>query len=135
MCQPVSPFNRSPAMKRNLLKLALVGAAVGAVVFLWMWNKPHKDYAGQSADAVLTAERFYADFSAAPDSMNLAYAEKVLQEHFDQTFLLAPGVAITMLSLPEPMPEPGAALRIKARVLSFDVVMNEVKLDNGVVEP
>lgn len=128
-------------MKRNLLKLALVGAAVGAVVFLWMWNKPHKDYAGQSADAVLTAERFYADFSAAPDSMNLAYAEKVvvvegvLQEHFDQTFLLAPGVAITMLSLPEPMPEPGAALRIKARVLSFDVVMNEVKLDNGVVEP
>ena len=61
--------------------------------------------------------------------------EGVLQEHFDQTFLLAPGVAITMLSLPEPMPEPGAALRIKARVLSFDVVMNEVKLDNGVVEP
>jgi hypothetical protein len=128
-------------MKRNLLKLALVAVAVGAVVFLWMWNKPHKDYAGQSADAVLTAERFYADFSAAPDSMNLAYAEKVvvvegvLQEHFDQTFLLAPGVAITMLSLPEPLPEPGAALRIKARVLSFDVVMNEVKLDNGVVEP
>ncbi len=128
-------------MKRNLLKLALVAASIGAVVFLWMWNKPHKDYANQSADAVLTAERFYADFSASPDSMNLAYAEKVvvlegvLQEHFDQTFLLAPGVAITMLALPDPLPEPGAQLRVKARVLSFDVIMNEVKLDNGVMEP
>jgi hypothetical protein len=33
------------------------------------------------------------------------------------------------------LPEPGSTISVKARFLSYDDLMGEVKLDNGVIEP
>jgi hypothetical protein len=129
-------------MKQTLIRMLLAAAVVGLAVFLWMWNKPHKDYAAQEADVTLSAAQFYLDFQQNKDSMNLVYAEKVVQlegvfqEQIDEvTYLLEPGIAIQMQSSGEAMPQPGSMISVKARFLSYDDLMGEVKLDNGVLAP
>ncbi len=141
MRHEVSPLNRRK-MKRNILLILLAAVLVGGAVFLWMWNKPHKDYAAQEAEATLSAAQFYADFQQNKDSMNLAYAEKVVrlegvyQEQIDpSTILMEPGMAIQLQAPGTTLPEPGSTISVKARFLSYDDLMGEVKLDNGVIEP
>lgn len=59
----------------GLLLVALAGGYAGYK----MWNKPHREVAGASADVALEATELYAQYTADEAAANALYLDKIVQ--------------------------------------------------------
>ncbi|MDZ4822640.1 MAG: hypothetical protein SH856_04210 [Flavobacteriales bacterium] len=58
-----------------LLALAIVGGAIG----YYLWNKPHREAAGEKAVATLTADELLSQYEADETASNTKYIDKVVE--------------------------------------------------------
>ena len=117
--------------RKNILRIAAVALVVAAGIAVYQWNKPHRDVAAEEATAVFTAEQLNAVFAAAaggahPLLNQVVRVEGVVASADAATVLLAGGVSCT----PGMPVEVGATIAVKGRIVSFDDLFAEVKLDN-----
>jgi len=62
-----------------ILILAVVAVVAGLLVYKYVYNKPHPDYATEEAALKVRAKRLYTDFSMNPDIASERFAGKILE--------------------------------------------------------
>ncbi|MDA0728560.1 MAG: hypothetical protein O3B70_09265 [Bacteroidetes bacterium] len=125
---------------KNFLYIALLGAFVGGLVAFFMYNKPHKDYAGAEVAQAWTSEELVAWHMDHDASMHSEWTEKVMEvsgevsEWTPNGLILAPGVVVVWaegVSAPSTKP---SLVTVKGRIVGYDDLFGEVRLDHGVLQ-
>ena len=117
--------------RKNLLFIASGAAAVALAVGIYQWNKPHRDVAAEEATATYTAEALLAAYTAAGTGENPLLNQVVLVTGVVSA-ADAGAVALTggVSGSPGLAVEVGTQVTLKGRVVSFDEIFGEVRLDN-----
>lgn len=125
-------------MKKRFVIWAVLAVAVACGLFAWsLWNKPHTDYAQAEAVSDLTSAALVGSFSGGKSEWLNAVVQvsgKVQSVTADGV-VLAGGVVCTWS---EGQATEGATtgktLRIKGRVVGFDDLFGEVRMDACVLQ-
>ena len=62
-----------------ILVLAIIGAIIGAAVAYYVYNKPHRDIAGEEAAYSVTANELYTAYEAEESAANEKYLDQVIE--------------------------------------------------------
>ena len=122
---------------KKALPLILAAVVAGAVVAWSMYNKPHKDYAQEEVAQTWRAEDLVAAFAKAPDDMQAQWQEKVVEvtgtvrSSSMQGVVLNPGVVATYDEGHAPEVAPTGQVTIKGRLVGFDDLFGEVRIDHA----
>jgi|SRR5690606_6097555 len=119
-----------------LLAIVLLGA-IGA--YLYVFNKPHRDPSSEVASHSLRATELAQEFSENPEEANRKYIDKVVEvggvamEVTDTYIILDNVLNCSLVEGHDVMGvQAGDEIVIKGRVIAFDDLLEEVKLDNCV---
>lgn len=124
---------------KKLIWILLAIVVVGAAIYFYVFHKPHRDLAGEEATVTLTADELHNAFASNASEAQISYLDKVVEVEgvldaiSDSVAVMTPGIACTMLH-PENLPQEGDELTIKGRVVGYDDLFEEVKLDFCTVE-
>jgi hypothetical protein len=118
----------------GLVILVLVGLGIG----VYLYNKPHRDFASEEAAYTLTADElayyFNNDLESAKDKFldKVVIVEGEVADKQEAGFIMEPGVYISLqdTAVFHRLQE-GDEIGIKGRVLGYDDLMEEVKIDNA----
>ncbi len=121
---------------RKLLYVVLVLAIIAGLTYWYVFHKPHRDLQNEAVAYTLTAEQLVQQFSQDRPLADSLYIDQlialngVISEVKDRSLILYPGVYGSLDST-ETMPEinVGDSVLIRGRVLSYDELFEEVKLD------
>ena len=133
---------KSKDMKKVVIVIAIL--IIGAIVaYQYVFNKPHRDVAGEEASIQIEATQLITEYTNSAMEAKDAYLDQVVlvsgvvEETDDSGIKLASGVYCKML--PEEdfaNLESGQSVTIKGRVIGYDDLFEEVKLDFcKIVEP
>ena len=106
-----------------------------------MYNKPHKDYASEAVAKSWTAEELLSWYTSHPAEDHAQWQETVVAVSGTVTsanergVILDPGVVVTWEQDAVPESEPTGAVRVKGRVVGFDALFGEVRLDHARLLP
>lgn len=116
-----------------ILLIALVG---GVVAYLYVFHKPHRDLMEEDARHEIPAEQLLTDFTADGPAANTKYLDHVITvggvvSNIDSASItLEPGVFCHFHEQAETSAiKPGDWVDIKGRVVGYDELFGEVKLD------
>ena len=121
---------------KKALPLFLAAVVAGAVVAWSMYNKPHKDYTQEEVAQTWRAEDLVAAFAEAPDDMQAQWQEKVVEvagtvrSSSMQGVVLNPGVVATYDGGHAPEVAPTGRVTLKGRLVGFDDLFGEVRIDH-----
>ena len=121
---------------KKALPLFLAAVVAGAVVVWSMYNKPHKDYTQEEVAQTWRAEDLVAAFAEAPDDMQAQWQEKVVEvagtvrSSSMQGVVLNPGVVATYDEGHAPEVAPTGRVTLKGRLVGFDDLFGEVRIDH-----
>ena len=122
---------------KNALPLSLATLVAMAALGYSMYNKPHKDYAQEEAVQTWTADELVQEFKANPSEMQSKWQEHVVAvvgkvaSSSGKTVILAPGVVANYDLGNEPDIEPSGVVKVKGRLVGFDDLFGEVRLDHA----
>jgi hypothetical protein len=115
----------------------LTGAlGVGVVVYM-QYNKPHKDYAGQEVVRSWTAEELATWYSSHSADQHSQWQEKVVAvsgtvaSGSESGVVLEHGIVVTWDAESAPSTPPTGHIQVKGRVVGFDDLFGEVRLDHA----
>lgn len=122
-------------MKKFALPLLIVGI-LALAAYWYVFHKPHRDLIHEEAAFSLSANILMSDFQkdrAMADSLyidQIISLKGVVKELQEAALILEPGIYGSLDST-ETMPalKVGDSVQIRGRVLSFDELFEEVKLD------
>lgn len=116
-----------------LLLLAIVG---GAAAYFYVFHKPHRDVAGESASLITPADALVNEFKLDLDAANAKYLDKVVEvkglvsEEDSEHILLESGVyCVFLYGGEQPLIGAGVPVSLKGRVVGFDELFEEVRMD------
>lgn len=121
---------------KKLVYIIIILLGIAGGTYWYVFHKPHRDLQNEEVAYTLRAEKLLLSFSenqAQADSMyvdQLVAIEGIVQSTEDRSLILDPGVYASLDST-ETMPalNPGDIVKIRGRVLSFDELFEEVKMD------
>ena len=64
---------------KNLLILALIGLVIGGGIVYYVFNKPHRDIAGETPSFKIEANALFTEYSNNEEEGNLKFGDKVIQ--------------------------------------------------------
>lgn len=122
-------------MKKFALPLLIVGI-LALAAYWYVFHKPHRDLINEEAAYSLSANNLMSDFQkdrALADSLyidQIISLKGIVKELQETALILEPGIYGSLDST-ETMPalKVGDSVQIRGRVLSFDELFEEVKLD------
>ena len=125
-------------MKKRFVIWAVLAVAVAGGLLAWsMWNKPHTDYAQAEALSNLTSELLVGSFSGGKSEWLNAVVEVrgTVQSVTADGVVLDGGVVCTWSETHAAEGvTTGSPLRIKGRVVGFDDLFGEVRMDACVLQ-
>lgn len=122
--------------------LLIVGVtiAIGVGVVSYMWNKPHRDVQAEEASVELSAQALVEAYTKDQQQANTLYIDKVvaikgiITEVDENHLTLEPGVYCTMQEgFNGAGLTAGHKVLVKGRVVSFDELFGEVRIDNAAI--
>ena len=124
---------------KKVLILALVFLLGGGAIAYYLWNKPHRDPTQEKAsiqlDALTLQQAFLTDIASAMET----YLDKVVEVKGEITeagsdyLVLDEGVYVQMAAEQTNMPQSGS-VSVKGRVMGFDDLFEQVRLDFATLE-
>jgi regulatory protein YycI of two-component signal transduction system YycFG len=116
-----------------LTSLLLVG-----IIVYYQFNKPHRNFSEESASFNLSAMELVESYQKDPALSDSLYVDQFvavtgeIMELTDQSILLSPGVYLNLDSTQNfELLKVGQEVSLVGRVLSFDPLFEEVKMDNA----
>ena len=116
----------------------LVAATVAAAAFAYsLYNKPHKDYSKEEVTKSWTANElttWFATHSEAEHAQwqdQVVVVEGVISSASDAGAILESGVVVTWEENKNPGTEIQGLVSVKGRILGFDDLFGEVRLDHA----
>ncbi|HBS19350.1 MAG TPA: hypothetical protein DEA66_00775 [Flavobacteriales bacterium] len=122
---------------KKALPLFLAAVVAVAVVAWSMYNKPHKDYAQEEVTQTFRADDLVTSFAENPNGMQAQWQEKVVEvtgtvrSSSMQGVVLNPGVVATYDEGHAPEVAPTGQVTIKGRLVGFDDLFGEVRIDHA----
>lgn len=119
----------------------VAGCLIAGFVAGYMYNKPHKDYASEEVAKSWTADELLAWYTSHPPEEHAQWQEKVIavtgevSSADDLGLILAPGVVVTWETGAAPDQAPSGQVSVKGRVVGFDDLFGEVRLDHARLSP
>ncbi|HAD97709.1 MAG TPA: hypothetical protein DCG19_09910 [Cryomorphaceae bacterium] len=125
-------------MKKVLLAVLVVillGTAYGA----YLWFKPHRDIQGETASHKLTSTELSEAYSQGQEGANEIYLDQVVLvsgtvEEKDDTHIKLSGGVFCNGDFSNAELSEGSQASIKGRVVGYDDLFGEVRIDNCTVE-
>lgn len=127
-------------MKKSRVISAMVLSvllAVGIFVY-YQFNKPHRDFTAEEAAFTLSAADLLKSYQENPDLSDSLYVDQLIAvsgeiaDLKEGAVLLTPGIYLSLDSTQSSDGlEKGQQLTLVGRVLSYDPLFEEVKMDNG----
>lgn len=116
--------------------LALGLLVVAGILVYLQWNKPHRDYAGESASAQTDPATLLSAFAKNDAEAMARFGNQVIEVHGvvaevnSEFVLFEPGVVCRWQTPAEGLDwQPGEMHRAKVRILSYDDLLGEVSGD------
>jgi regulatory protein YycI of two-component signal transduction system YycFG len=116
-----------------LTSLLLVG-----IIVYYQFNKPHRNFSEESASFNLSAMELVESYQKDPALSDSLYVDQFvavtgeIMELTDPSILLSPGVYLNLDSTQNfELLKVGQEVSLVGRVLSFDPLFEEVKMDNA----
>jgi len=110
---------------------------VGAAAYVYVFHKPHRDIQGEKATHSISAQELRIAYAENLESANALYLDQVIEvegsvvELDGKNLKLQHGIYCVMVEGFEPSPNiEGAEIAIKGRVVGYDELFGEVKMDN-----
>lgn len=126
-------------MKKWLIVILIV--VIGGVAgYLYVFHKPHRDVQSEEASVALNAKELLDAYTANTSEANTLYLDKVasikgiITEVDENHLILEPGVYCTMVEgFDGANLNNGDKVVVKGRIVSFDELFSEVRVDNAAV--
>jgi hypothetical protein len=120
-------------MKKIVITLVFLVALIGGGAYYWAFHSGSRDLQSEEAAFTLSSESLKTEFAANPDASTKKYQEKavsikgkiVSNQGSDISF---DGVSFKMTK-PEPSLKVGEEVSLKGRVVGYDDLFGEVKVD------
>jgi hypothetical protein len=116
----------------------LVAAVVAAFVVAYsMYNKPHRDYASEEVAKSWSSTELVEWHTSHPDSEHVQWQDLVMQVSgnvmsvSDRGIVLSPGVVVIWEEGQQPASAPEGAVTIQGRLVGFDDLFGEVRIDHA----
>ena len=117
-----------------ILVLVIIGGAIG----FYLYNKPHRDYQEEEPSYTLNANELAISYAEDQTQANALYldqvvvVEGVIIEKQEKGLIIEPNIFVTVrdTSFLRKVQE-GDEIGIKGRVLGYDELLEEVKIDNA----
>jgi len=119
----------------------VAGCLIAGFVAVSMYNKPHKDYASEEVAKSWAADELVAWYTSHPAEEHAQWQEKVVvvtgevSSADDRGVILAPGVVVTWETGAAPDQAPSGQVSVKGRVVGYDDLFGEVRLDHARLSP
>lgn len=127
---------------KKIVWIVLVIVIFGAATVYYLFNKPHRDLVAEEAEIEMSAADLSASYEKDAEQANALYLDKVVQvqgnitEFEDYAIVLNDVIYCSMdSSSVKGQPKNGMPALIKGRVIGYDELFGQVKLDNCVLEP
>jgi|GEM_PF-500075 len=126
--------------RKNLFFLVAFLALAGLATAFYLWNKPHRDVQSEKPQFQINAEELRAQLQSDPTQL-AGYLDQVvlLQGRVTESaedHIVVDEFAYVELLEPGKTPlEFGTPIVIKARVVAFDELFGQLRLDQGALEP
>lgn len=127
---------------RKILWILLVLILLGASIAYYLYNKPHRDIVSEEAEIELSAADLSASYEKNTEQANNLYLDKVVKvtgnvTEYDEYAIVLDDVIYCSMDSSSVKGEPSSGMpaMIKGRVIGYDDLFGQVKLDNCVVEP
>ena len=123
-------------MKRIAIA-GIAGLLVAAVIAYTQYHKPHKDYAAAKAVQTWQADELVTWYNTHPESEHGQWLEKVVivEGEVSSTsgtgVVLSPGVVVALQEGSQVDESFKGNIKIKGRIVGFDDLFGEVRLDHG----
>jgi hypothetical protein len=118
-------------------RLALVAGVLGFVVAYMQYNKPHKDYGAEPIERSWEADELVTWFKETPAEGHGTWHDKVVRVDgvvasvSKRGIVVAPGVVVHWSEDESPEAEKGAEVAVVGRIVGFDGLFGEVRLDHA----
>lgn len=117
----------------------LIGLVAGVMTYLYVFHKPHRDVQQEEVQFVLTAAELLDHFVSDPNAAQARFNEAVVKVSGvavmvePKAILLEGGAYCQLLAEAKHQVQEGDAISLKARVVGYDELLEEVKLDQAQV--
>ena len=124
---------------KKILPLLVAAAVAGGVVAYSMYNKPHKDYCEAEVAQTWTSHDLVSWYSSHPAEDHAQWQDKVVlvegpvSSSSDQGVVLSPGAVLTWGCGNDPKSALEGTVRVKGRIVGFDDLFGEIRLDHAQV--
>ena len=117
--------------------ILVAGAVAAGVLIYTQYNKPHKDYSGQEVARSWEAEELATWYATHPAEQHSQWQEKVVAvsgtvaSSSESGVVLEHGIVVTWDPIAVPNAAPSGNIQVKGRVVGFDDLFGEVRLDHA----
>ena len=125
---------------KKLIWILVIAGIVGVAGYLYVFYKPHRDIVGGEAQLHASADQlikaYEQDLKIARDTYNdkIVEVEGVVSKVGDYSVTLNELIYCSLDSSQSVNDvKEGAMLKVKGRILSYDDLFGEIKMDNGVI--
>ena len=128
--------------KSRVIAMMLLSILLAAGSFLYyQFNKPHRDFAAEEAAYTLSAEGLVKAYKQDPSLSDSLYVDQLvavsgeISELKENALLLSPGIYLSLDSTQSMKAlQVGQQVSLVGRVLSYDPLFEEVKMDNARIQ-
>lgn len=124
-------------MKKGILVVLVLVILGGVGAYFYVFNKPHRDPSSETASYSLKATELAEEFSSNQEAANQKYVDKVVEVsgtvmEITDTYIIMDNVLNCSLveGGHERGIQAGDEITVKGRVIAFDDLLEEVKMDN-----
>tara|TARA_R110002050_G_scaffold244253_1_gene380808 strand:+ start:1313 stop:1708 length:396 start_codon:yes stop_codon:yes gene_type:complete len=128
--------------KSRVIATMLLSILLAAGVFVYyQFNKPHRDFSAEEAAYTLGAEELVKAYQQDPSLSDSLYVDQLvavsgeISEIKENALLLSPGIYLSLDSTQSiEALSVGQQISLIGRVLSYDPLFEEVKMDNARIQ-
>jgi hypothetical protein len=128
--------------KSRVIAMMLLSIILAAGSFLYyQFNKPHRDFNAEEAAYTLSAEGLVKAYQQDPSLSDSLYVDQLvavsgeISELKENALLLSPGIYLSLDSTQSiEALQVGQQVSLVGRVLSYDPLFEEVKMDNARIQ-
>ncbi len=125
--------------KSRVIATMLLSIILAAGIFVYyQFNKPHRDFSAEEAAYTLSAEELVKAYQQDPSLSDSLYVDQLvavsgeISELKENALLLSPGIYLSLDSTQSAEAlSVGQQVSLIGRVLSYDPLFEEVKMDNA----
>ena len=122
---------------KKAIPLLVAALVAGFVLGYSMYNKPHRDYASEEVAKSWSSTELVEWHTSHPEAEHAQWQDEVMQVSgtvtsvSDRGIVLSPGVVVTWEEGHRPATAPNGALTIQGRLVGFDDLFGEVRIDHA----